>query len=309
MSFDPGGETDAKKELKAELAKNLPGFGHNDLMGQLGLADIADGAIAKLPEGAALLRFRFTLAKRYVSRDDAVFFPTDNPLRREHVFKVPMIAAATWKGSLRAAAVERLIVGGSADQIGDRIALRELFGDEKAEDEEGSSDGGESQHKLRAFIDRQASATKKAFGERCPVDQHKRGRLIFFPSWFKKTVLDVLNPRDKAKRTGTVPISLEAVPSGEESSFTLLYLPFDLLGKPAEIAGAQRRDWKLTGEALAQMLLKTGFGAKKSSGCGRIGPILKDFRFECKSGGFRRLELTRALQLSELGSAFAEAAG
>ena len=81
------------------------------------------------------------------------------------------------------------------------------------------------------------------------MDQHKRGRLIFFPSWFKKTVLDVLNPRDKAKRTGTVPISLEAVPSREESSFTLLYLPFDLLGKPAEIAGAQRRDWKLTGEA------------------------------------------------------------
>ena len=79
--------------------------------------------------------------------------------------------------------------------------------------------------------------------------------------------------------------------SREESSFTLLYLPFDLLGTPAlQMTAAQRRDWKLTGEALAQiMLLKTGFGAKKSSGCGRIGPILKDFRFECESGGFRRL--------------------
>ena len=42
--------------------------------------------------------------------------------------------AATWKGSLRMAAVERLIVGGSADQIEDRITLRDLFGDEKAED-------------------------------------------------------------------------------------------------------------------------------------------------------------------------------
>ena len=34
-------------------------------MAQLGLEDIADGAIARLPEGAALLRFRFMLAKRY----------------------------------------------------------------------------------------------------------------------------------------------------------------------------------------------------------------------------------------------------
>jgi CRISPR-associated protein Cmr2 len=307
FSADPAGETEGKKELKSLLAKNQPGLGHHDLMAAFSIDQIADDALDKLPKGAAILRFDFTLAKKYVSRDDAVFFPTENPLRRDHVFKVPLVAPATWKGSLRAAAVELFLLK-DAHVAEERLALMDLFGDEKADEERPEPKQPARLDQLRSFIDHYAPSSKLEFEKKGPITKHKRGRLIFFPSWFQKTVLDVINPRNRATRAGTIPITIEAVPSGEKSSFTLLYLPFDLLAEPADMSAQAKRDWKLIGEALLHMLSKYGFGAKKSSGCGKIRPTLQNLRLDCRSVGFVPIskEKAPATDLLNLADPFSE---
>ncbi len=60
-------------------------------------------AVALMPAFSFLVRIPFRLAKPYLSKDDRDFYLLDNPLRKEKVFKTPMVAATGWKGALRAA--------------------------------------------------------------------------------------------------------------------------------------------------------------------------------------------------------------
>jgi hypothetical protein len=56
-----------------------------------------------LPLGSFGIQFRFILEEPFISKDDALFYPHDNPLRKEWAFKVPMIGGSGWKGNLRSA--------------------------------------------------------------------------------------------------------------------------------------------------------------------------------------------------------------
>ncbi len=67
------------------------------------LPDIPIAEISGLPWNSVLLRIFFALEKPYMSRDDAGLHVLDNPLKRERIFKRPMIASSGWKGALRAA--------------------------------------------------------------------------------------------------------------------------------------------------------------------------------------------------------------
>jgi len=63
--------------------------------------DIA--TVANLPRLSFLLHIAFRLQKPYLSKDERDFYLIDNPLRREKVFQMPMVASTSWKGALRAA--------------------------------------------------------------------------------------------------------------------------------------------------------------------------------------------------------------
>ncbi len=63
----------------------------------------SDSDVTHLPTLSFILRIPFTLRKPYLSRDDGDFYLLDNPVRKEKVFRVPMVAATGWKGALRAA--------------------------------------------------------------------------------------------------------------------------------------------------------------------------------------------------------------
>lgn len=63
--------------------------------------DIA--TVARLPRLSFLLHIAFRLKKAYLSKDERDFYLIDNPLRREKVFQMPMVASTSWKGALRAA--------------------------------------------------------------------------------------------------------------------------------------------------------------------------------------------------------------
>lgn len=62
--------------------------------------------------------------------------------------------------------------------------------------------------------------------------------------------------------------------------FSLLYVPFDLMGKPSEEIKQQvPEDIKLVYDSLKKMMLTYGFSAKKSSGFGIIDKDLKEVLF------------------------------
>lgn len=185
-----------------------------------------------LPRGGLYVSFEITLAGPYLSKDDRVFHLIhDNPVRREWAFWVPMVAASTWKGSVREAA--RRLVQTEENKAEWGARLEELFGPEPPAEGQAEDEG------LR------------------------RGRVQFLPTYFRAVDVDVLNPHNRQKRTGTVPILLERVPEGQKGRFGFYYLPYDLAHRE-DGEMERKRDLRLLGTAVAAMFVETGFGAKKT---------------------------------------------
>jgi len=185
--------------------------------------------LAILPAYTFVIQFTLTLAQPYISRDEQDFYIIDNPVRKDKVFGLPYVASTSWKGSLRAA-LWRLAHREEDERI------RRLFGNKK---------GAEDQENFRA------------------------GRLYFYPTFFTHKSLEIINPQDRRLRSGKDPILFESVPKDTPGVFTLLYVPFDLIGKNeqetrTEVAG----DLQLVADGLQAMFRTYGFGAKTSSGFG-----------------------------------------
>lgn len=182
-----------------------------------------------LPALSFVLQFTITLAQPYISRDEQDFYIIDNPVRKDKVFGLPYVASTSWKGSLRSALWKS---GHKAESH----SIHHLFGNEK---------GTEDPENFQA------------------------GCLYFFPTFFKSRSLEIINPQDRKLRVGKNPIPFESVPEGTRGVFTLLYAPFDLIGKDEKETREQVvRELQLTVEGLQAMFCDYGFGAKTSSGFG-----------------------------------------
>ena len=193
--------------------------------------------LSLLPAYSFILRFTFTLEKPYISRDEQEFHIIDNPIRKDRVFGLPYVAPSSWKGSLRAALWQ-------LEHKAEDDEMRRIFGNERAAME---------QKKLRA------------------------GRLHLFPTFFTKKSLEIINPHKRERRVGTGPILMESVPIGTSGLFTILYVPFDLVGKEEKRIKEQVAvDIKLICKGLEAMFTDYGFGAKTSSGFGIAKPNLAD---------------------------------
>jgi CRISPR-associated protein Cmr2 len=101
-------------------------------------------------------------------------------------------------------------------------------------------------------------------------DEHQAGRLYFFPTFFDKIGLEVINPHDRQTGVGARgPIFMECVPQRTAGEFVLLYVPFG----PIEQGEDERRtevaeDLQVLAKGIRAMLTTYGFGAKTSSGFG-----------------------------------------
>ncbi|MGQ9482833.1 MAG: RAMP superfamily CRISPR-associated protein, partial [Chloroflexus sp.] len=71
-------------------------------MRTLGLQPISPD-LRCFPALSFAIRLPFQLQTPYLSKDDRLFHILDNPVRKEWLFHVPMVAASSWKGALRAA--------------------------------------------------------------------------------------------------------------------------------------------------------------------------------------------------------------
>ena len=231
---------------------------------------------ATLPQYTTFLQFKFVLATPYISRDDEIFHINENPVRKDKVFKVPMMAASSWKGNLRWMTTHLMVlcwqemknVNTLAEE---RFHLALLFGDETGEGED---------KKLSLYLDSfdaEAAAiyrkkTIEYFGckEKQSIPNHA-GRLYFYPTFFDKISLEVINPHNRETGAGSThgPILMECVPIGTTGTFTVLYVPFDLIGKEEKVIREQVvSDLELLINGIQAMFTIYGFGAKTSSGFG-----------------------------------------
>lgn len=233
-----------------------------------------DDAIYQMPAFSFLLRVPFRLRKPYLSKDDATFHLLDNPVRKEKIFQVPMVAATGWKGALRASLVQHLVAWWSSlndDEqrthrktfLQRRIQMARLFGNEKGvQNDDISSEvfldkiGGERLAQIYRRVVRRYLSSSGFFA----------GRLHFFPTFFDQLALEVINPHSRQSGVGERgPILIECVPQGAKGELLVLYVPFGT-SDPHQIA----TDLEITAQGLQAMLTTYGFGAKTSSGFGVV---------------------------------------
>lgn len=233
---------------------------------------------AHLPPGSWLLQFEFRLAKPWLSKDDDPFYMTDsvNPVRKDKVFKIPVMAASSWKGLLRWAVMHVHLVEKKHKMTVEEFAERRLahtllFGDEKGEEPGGTKDfakflddlGPDAKRPYRQKVRQRFNLTDN---EDLP---HHSGRLVCYPTFFNLIDLEVINPHSRKTRAGTNPVYLESVPAGAKGTFSLLYVPLDLIGQPGNrITHQARQDLQAVCPAISALLLTYGFSAKRTSGFG-----------------------------------------
>lgn len=110
---------------------------------------------------------------------------------------------------------------------------------------------------------------RRLFGEMRGEEGGQAGRLYFYPTFFTETSLEIINPHDRKRRVGKNPILFECVPTGAQGTFSLLYVPFDLISQPEdEIRQQALKDLQRVAEGLQAMFLTYGFSAKRTSGYG-----------------------------------------
>ncbi|HID65327.1 MAG TPA: hypothetical protein EYP49_21630 [Anaerolineae bacterium] len=191
---------------------------------------LEEADLARLPEYSFFLYVPFTLAAPYLSKDDVPFYLHENPVRKDRVFRVPMVSGASWKGAFRAA-LRYVLRADDSDPY-----LIRLLGNPRGEGKD-----------------------------------FRRGRLVFFPTFFDKLEVEVINPHSRETGAGTQPIPIEGVGKGGRGEFALLYVPI----APADPSGplpsweGVLEDLKWVARATYWLLAESGVGAKSASGMTR----------------------------------------
>ncbi len=236
--------------------------------------------ITHLPSLSFILHIPFQLQKPYLSKDERDFYLLDNPLRKEKVFQIPMVAATSWKGALRAAIMQELVewwngLGESAQKARQnrkrfvirRLQLASLFGTEKGVQMD--------EKKYGQYLDRlggthQARWYRRYIRRFVAANGFFAGRLYFYPTFFDRIGLEVINPHDRKSGVGARgPILMECVPRGTKGDLLLLYVPFGPIGQGEDERRTEvAEDLQVIAEGVQAMLITYGFGAKTSSGFG-----------------------------------------
>jgi CRISPR-associated protein Cmr2 len=251
--------------------------------------------LTPFPPGSFTIHFTFTLRKPYISRDDTDFHILDNPVKKEWVFKVPYVAPSQWKGALRAAMMQEVVADLLANSkeeafVQARLRLYRLFGNEK----DGAADflnRAWARYRVGPQPENQAQMEKwkqeyrQALGEvaeefeqtlkdkkyRIGNIEGFQGCLHFYPTYFDRIGLEVINPHPRDVGAGQIPIYFECVPQRATGTFTLLYVP---LGGPEMIPDEARQqaaeDLTAVAEGIQAMMTRYGFGAKTSDGFGVV---------------------------------------
>ena len=259
--------------------------------------------VEKLPRYSFAVWVNFKLLEPYFSKDDDEFYIIQNPVLKEHVFKVPMVRGSSWKGALAGAFRKLLndnsekskiiesylrIFGAGSESIKEiESYLREKASDLKdfknnilefilfelgmkvTKDYIDEIEAENNEDKLIQKL--QEKISQKIKKNDLPIEfQTHKGRAIFYPTYLNKISLEIINPHDRRKRAGKVPIHYEVVPSETEGILQIVYIPFDgVLKKDNELKEEVKQDLKWLCEAIKNLAVE-GIGAKTKLGWGRF---------------------------------------
>ncbi len=286
-----------------ELVKQISGIYKNDKNNNL---SNLQNYIEKLPKYSFAIWFKFELKAPYFSKDDDEFYIIQNPILKETNFKVPMIRGSAWKGALAHAfrelfkenykenrekiesflrifgagsesvkALERYIFDKSKDlkKAQDKLLEFILFelGLEVDKDLIKSVKNTNSKEQLVDILKNNLSKKMTESHNSLPLEfQTHKGRAIFYPTYFGRLSLEVINPHDRRKRAGTKPIHYEVVPAETKGIFQLIYIPFDgILKTDKDLIKDVQKDLSNLIEAL-KILENKGIGAKTKLGWGKF---------------------------------------
>jgi CRISPR-associated protein Cmr2 len=268
--------------------------------------------IESLPKYSFTVWVKFKLLEPYFSRDDDEFYIIQNPILKETAFKVPMVRGSSWKGALAGAFKKLLndednnkskiiesylrIFGAGSESI---KAIEEYLKEKSKELEEfkdkvlefmlfelGMEIKKEDIDEIKTENDRlkliqklksKISNRLEKSQSNLPIEfQTHKGRAIFYPTYFDKISLEIINPHDRRKRAGTVPIHYEVVPSGTEGILQVVYIPLDgVLKRDDELKEEVKQDLENLCQAI-DILADEGIGAKTKLGWGRFDIEDKD---------------------------------
>ena len=260
--------------------------------------------VEKLPKYSFAVWVKFQLLGPYFSRDDDELYIIQNPVLKEHVYKVPMVRGSSWKGAL-AGAFKKLfnekdnsekiesflrIFGAGSESIKEiESYLREKSSDLKEfkdkilefmlfelgmEIKKENIDANKTENDELRLIQKLKSKISNKLEKsqlNLPLEfQTHKGRAIFYPTYFDKISLEIINPHDRRKRAGTVPIHYEVVPKNTEGILQIVYIPFDGVLKQDDILKEEvKRDLNYLCKAI-NIVSKEGIGAKTKLGWGRF---------------------------------------
>ncbi|WP_028949863.1 RAMP superfamily CRISPR-associated protein [Sulfurihydrogenibium subterraneum] len=260
--------------------------------------------VNKLPKYSFAIWFKFQLEAPYFSKDDDEFYIIQNPILKETNFKVPMVRGSGWKGALASAfrelfredfqnnkekiesflrvfgagsesikTIESYVFGKSGDlnKAKDSLLKFMLFELGLKIDSNLIKEVKGKNNKEELFQILRDKLSAKTSDSKLPSEfQTHKGRAIFYPTYFDRLSLEIINPHDRRKRAGTNPIHYEVVPKGTEGIFQLIYIPFDGVLKPDEELKAEaEKDLNNLSVAVA-ILSKQGIGAKIKLGWGKF---------------------------------------
>ena len=107
----------------------------------------------------------------------------------------------------------------------------------------------------------------------------QKGRAIFYPIYFNKLSLEIINPHNRKTKAGTNPIHYEVVPKGSSSQLQIVYIPFDIVTENNEVIKNEADEDLKFLKACIQKALDNGIGAKTKLGWGKadINGNIKEF--------------------------------
>ena len=213
--------------------------------------------IAVLPAFSAALTLRFSLLTPLLTRDDDPFYLFDNPVRKDHVYGVPFLAAASLKGLAADAFLRGFPHDSSWTELGK----------------------GDQARTMRYRQD--TAAAKRLFGIASDDPEKlasEAGRLHFSPVWFSHVQYLVMNPtRTDGSGIGTQPIQFEAVApvteKGKPVQAEISFFYFNPAGANDSDEATARADLACLVGALAAWWPALGLGAKRLAGYGAIAPL------------------------------------
>lgn len=248
-----------------------------------------------------IIHDNFNLGGPYFSREEDEFYAVQNPVLKEKISKFPMIRPTGWKGMLSSAALVKIKADIETFDIEEFLKDYKSFlrifgsGSEEIRSLQSAISASTDEKKLSSELFRYAVLElginlEIQKEDSCTMLQNiinkvtqnkeevlealtpRRGRALFYPTYFDKIGFEVINPHDRETRAGTKPIFYEVVPKGAEGIFQLAYIPYDGIFKDEATRKKEiEEDEKFVNLIYKNLLENIGIGAKTKLGWGRKG--------------------------------------